>query len=400
MVEPAWAVADIAINGSKSEIVRRCFVNMVRLRHCWKRVMCALLMMSSEQIVWRLQAHADVKPRDTCQHIRRGPNAAPAKVRGAIVPSTISLQVTLFDREGYDEVTGKRPLRTLRSSAEWRGVVQGRVVANLRPDNETFELFWDGRLDGKSDGQRAVSRRSAADRHSQWIAMFDPDKVQVARERGDEETVIVAPNLSASRDLKPVVNRIGRVLRPTIPCRVGTIIANVVEVGRQGKLVGCFPDDGHVIKITESRVGIDAGEHDCRHIRIFRTDMGGCRNGQLTIQQIQAETTMESRGRVVVATIKAIEVIAEGRVHAGVNAQINIEHRVHMRGRHEARVLERNAEIENVGMRVKRIVRRVDDFRAFQSHVLSDLYVDAAGRKPRQMEQSVRFDDVELIALA
>src|SRR5712691_3088244 len=109
---------------------------------------------------------------------------------------------------------------------------------------------------------------------------------------------------------------------------------------------------------------------------------------------------MERRGRVVVATIKAIEVIAEGCIHAGVYTQINIEHRVHMRGRQYARVLEGNAEIENVGMRVQRIVRRVDDFRAFQGHVLSDFYVYAAGSKPRQMEQSVRFDDVELIAVA
>src|SRR6266849_5760060 len=99
-------------------------------------------------------------------------------------------EVTSFDREGYDEVAGKRPLRTLRSSAEWRGVVQGRAVADLGPDNEAFDLFRDGRLDGKSDGQGAVGRRSAAGRHSQRIAMFDPDKIQVAGERGDKEAVI------------------------------------------------------------------------------------------------------------------------------------------------------------------------------------------------------------------
>src|SRR6266852_403527 len=87
----------------------------------------------------------------------------------------------LFDREGYDEVAGKRPLRTLRASAERRGVVQRRVVANLRPDNEAFDYFRDGRLDGQSDRQRAIGRRSAADRYSEWITMFDPDKVQVAR---------------------------------------------------------------------------------------------------------------------------------------------------------------------------------------------------------------------------
>jgi hypothetical protein len=31
MVEPAWAVADIAKSGSKSEIERKCFVNIVWL---------------------------------------------------------------------------------------------------------------------------------------------------------------------------------------------------------------------------------------------------------------------------------------------------------------------------------------------------------------------------------
>jgi hypothetical protein len=44
--------------------------------------------MSSEQIVCRLQAHADVTPVDTSHHHRnnRGPNAAPAKVHSTIVP--------------------------------------------------------------------------------------------------------------------------------------------------------------------------------------------------------------------------------------------------------------------------------------------------------------------------
>ena len=87
IVEPAWAVADIATSGNKSEIVRRCFVNMVRLHHCWKRVMCALLIMSSEQIVWRLH-HSEVKPRDGSRYQRnsRGSNAAPAKVQSTIAP--------------------------------------------------------------------------------------------------------------------------------------------------------------------------------------------------------------------------------------------------------------------------------------------------------------------------
>jgi hypothetical protein len=48
----------------------------------------ARLVMSSEQIVCRLQDHADVKPPGTSLYQRnsRGPNAAPANVHSTIVP--------------------------------------------------------------------------------------------------------------------------------------------------------------------------------------------------------------------------------------------------------------------------------------------------------------------------
>ncbi len=56
--------------------------------------MCALLIMSSEQVVWRLQAHADVKPPDTSLYQRnsRGPNIAPAKVQSTVAPPTPELR--------------------------------------------------------------------------------------------------------------------------------------------------------------------------------------------------------------------------------------------------------------------------------------------------------------------
>jgi len=41
IVAPAYADADIAKIGRASEIARRCLVSMVRLHHCWKRLMCA-----------------------------------------------------------------------------------------------------------------------------------------------------------------------------------------------------------------------------------------------------------------------------------------------------------------------------------------------------------------------
>src|SRR6266849_3016091 len=215
--------------------------------------------MSSERFVCRLQAHDDVKrPTRPIPNATGRPNAAPAKgaqhnrashpwkfaaksksfdafcraLKSVDRSPTNTgfddrVEFTSLDRKGYDEVAGKRPLRTLRSAAEWRGVVQGRVVANLRPDHEAFDLFWDRRLDGKSDRQRTVSRRSAADRYGQGVAMFDPDKIQIAREGGDEEAVIVAPDLAASGDLEPVVDRIGGVLGHTVARRVEPVIANV-----------------------------------------------------------------------------------------------------------------------------------------------------------------------------
>jgi hypothetical protein len=44
--------------------------------------------MSSEQFVWRLQVHADVKAADAPLYQRnsRGPSAAPANVHSKIVP--------------------------------------------------------------------------------------------------------------------------------------------------------------------------------------------------------------------------------------------------------------------------------------------------------------------------
>src|SRR5882724_1511415 len=267
------------MSGNKSEIVNRCFVNMVRLHHCWS-ASCA----SNDEFGANRPAVTGSRRGENDHQVPLPPTAAglilhlrrctaqlrqlrPAFPRSSERPSDAGykilfdrspanasfddcVEVTLFDREGYDEVAGKRPLRTLGSSAEWRGVVQGRVVANLRPDNEAFDLFWDGRLDGKSEGQRTVGRRSTTNRYAKWIAMFNPHKIQIAGKRGNEEAVIVAPDLSASSDLEPIVDRIGGVLGHTAARRVKPIITNIVSVGRQGELVGCLPDDGNVIEIT------------------------------------------------------------------------------------------------------------------------------------------------------
>ena len=69
--------------------------------------------MSSEQIVYRLQAHADVKPAHKFHYpltIAAGPMLRLLRCTAQSRAYGYRIQVTLFDREGYDEVTGERPL--------------------------------------------------------------------------------------------------------------------------------------------------------------------------------------------------------------------------------------------------------------------------------------------------
>src|SRR5258708_18843486 len=83
------------------------------------------------------------------------------------------VESTSLERKGYDEVAGERPLRTLRSSAERRGVVPRRVVTNLRPDHQDFVLFRDRKIDGECEGQRAVDGRPGDPCHNPWINIVD-----------------------------------------------------------------------------------------------------------------------------------------------------------------------------------------------------------------------------------
>ena len=71
-----------------------------------------------------------------------------------------------------------------------------------------------------------------------------------------------------------------------------------------------------------------------------------------------------------------------------------------MRCGHDPGVLEGNPKIENVAVRVKQIIRRIDDLGSLKRDILADLHVDAALREPGQMGQDVSLDDVELIYVA
>jgi len=88
MVEPAWAVAEIATSGSNNEIVRRRFVNMV----------CLLVMVEVHHVRFLNEFGANRRPvtgsrrregggRPHHHRHDRGPSIAPAKVHSTIVRS-------------------------------------------------------------------------------------------------------------------------------------------------------------------------------------------------------------------------------------------------------------------------------------------------------------------------
>jgi len=67
------------------------------------------------------------------------------------------------------------------------------------------------RLDGKSDRQRTVGRRSAADRYTQWITVFNSDKIQIAGEEATKKPLLSRQISPRPVILSQIVDRIGRV---------------------------------------------------------------------------------------------------------------------------------------------------------------------------------------------
>src|SRR6266568_1852524 len=307
-----------------------------------------------------------------------------------------------FHGEWNDDVAAECELRTLSAGGKGRLAVQRRVVANLGSHDDlldTERIYWNRRRDGEADREGAIGGSPAAVA-SVWQAELEIDEVEVARKRGNEEAVVVAPNLAAPSDLEPVIDRVDDVLRHAVAVRPEAIIADVVQVGDEGELVVHLPCCCDVIEVAESAVGIAPTRNSsAQRVRIFRTDMGGRQDRERAIQEIvQADTAVERHSLVVVPVVPGGQaVVAECRIHARVDTGIDIDRLIHVCSRHYPSVLERDAEIENVGMRVKRIIRRIDDLRAFQGDVMTEFHIDTARGQPRQVGEPMGLDDVELV---
>ncbi len=84
-------------------------------------------------------------------------------------------------------------------------------------------------------------------------------------------------------------------------------------------------------------------------------------------------------------------------IHAGVCAGPNIDHVGDMAGGIGAGMLQRDAEIEDVGVRVEEVAVGVDHFIADRRRVLTGLHIDAATEDDRQVARETGFHQIPLI---
>src|SRR6202035_5643688 len=161
--------------------------------------------------------------------------------------------------EFRDEVSAEGELRALDAGSEtreapaardalaieWRRVVQGRVVANFRPEGDRLEQ---GRSlgnrwrDVEAGGDLEIGGGRGGEHRRAREAVLEVDEVEIAGVGGHEEVLVVAPNLDTSNGLQPFVDGVGGLLPPAIAGRLNpAIVADVVEIGDEGPGVVDLP---------------------------------------------------------------------------------------------------------------------------------------------------------------
>src|SRR5205814_8291636 len=109
-----------------------------------------------------------------------------------------------------------------------------------------------------------------------------------------------------------------------------------VDVGDRGKLVSDLPRRGDRVEVT--KIVIVAWR--------FRTDVRRCGDDKLLVIEMQPNPAMECR-RVVI--------VVDAGVHAARGADQHVEPLGRVKSKERAGVVEWDAEVENVSVRIKRI---------------------------------------------
>ncbi len=181
---------------------------------------------------------------------------------------------------------GRKGNRACRHRIEGLSVVQGRVKTNLGSEDQRLDqaAFRHVRRDVQAKRERAISRLAAAD-DGRWQAELGIHKIEIARKGVDEEGVGIRPNLGPSNNLENVIDLIAKILRHAAAGNIEAIVAYIVQVCYEGKIVSHLPCYRDVVEVSESAIGIaQASRSNRRHVGIFRTNVGGCEDCNRTIQ--------------------------------------------------------------------------------------------------------------------
>src|ERR1700730_4930233 len=205
-----------------------------------------------------------------------------------------------------DDVSAEGELRTLGAGPEareapaaedglaikGRRVVQGRVVANLRPEGDRLEQRRSRRnrwRDVEAAGDLEIGGGRGGEHRRAREAVLEVDEVEITGVGRHEEVLVVAPNLDTSNGLQPFVDGVDGVLRPAIAGRLDpAIVADVVEIGDEGPGVVDFPCGRDVVEKAQRAVGIAASaSRDADWgVRVLRPEMGGGEDREVAIQKI------------------------------------------------------------------------------------------------------------------
>src|ERR1700730_2655746 len=202
-----------------------------------------------------------------------GAERAPIRIQNAKSQFERGLTFSRHALEFRDEVSPEGELRALDAGSETREapaardalaiegrrVVQGRVVANLRPEVYRLEQRRSLRnrwRDVEAAGDLEIGGGRGGEDRRVEEAVLEVDEVEITGVGGHKEVTVVAPKLDTSNGLQPVVDGVDDVLRPAIAARLDpAIVVDVVEIGDEGPGGVDLPCGRDGVEIAQRVVG-------------------------------------------------------------------------------------------------------------------------------------------------
>src|SRR5690348_1144418 len=160
-------------------------------------------------------------------------------------------------------------------------------------------------------------------------------EIVIGAKLSDVESFFVTPNLAANPQLQPIIHCIGKVLRDTATPGREQLVINEVHIGDRCKTLVNLPGRRDVV--LKSVIVIV--------VRVLGTDMREGQDREISIEQIQTKSSLESDRCVVITD----------HVEATIEPEIQIDQWRRMPNSETTKMGYRDAEVVDVAFRVKNV---------------------------------------------